>query len=312
MTLKYSFSFFLFFSVSLISCGQETKTQNNSTKESYSFDSDSLIYHIQKLSSDEFEGRRTATEGAKKANEYIITQFKAHHILPLTDNYKQSFTFDARGKSFQGVNILGFIKGVNQPEEYIVISAHYDHEGIKNNTIYNGADDNASGVSALLAFAEFFSKNKPNHSIILAAFDAEELGLEGAKYFVNNSIIPLERIRLNINMDMISRNDKHQLYVTGTVYNDTLKSIIADVSTTTSLELLMGHDGLDGLQDWTYSGDHGAFHQKKIPFLYFGVEDHQDYHKPTDDFEKINPKFYKSSVQTIINVFSLIDKSNIK
>jgi hypothetical protein len=73
----------------------------------------------------------------------------------------------------------------------------------------------------------------------------------------------------------------------------------------------MGHDGKDGLQNWTYSGDHGPFYLKNIPFLYFGVEDHIDYHKPTDDFDNINPEFFKSSVGTIINIFSLLDSSSL-
>src|SRR5690606_18370697 len=101
------------------------------------------------------------------------------------------------------LNVLGWIKGTENPDSFIVISAHYDHEGVKKGIIYNGADDNASGVSALFSFAEYFKSNPPKHSVILAAFDAEELGLRGSKYFVENPIVPLEKIRLNINLDMV-------------------------------------------------------------------------------------------------------------
>jgi Zn-dependent M28 family amino/carboxypeptidase len=205
------------------------------------------------------------------------------------------------------VNVLGYIKGSKHHEDYIVISAHYDHEGIKNNQIYNGADDDASGIAALFAFAEYFEKHPPEHSVILAAFDAEELGLTGSRYYVNNTIVPLEHIKLNINMDMISRNSNNELYVVGTAFNNTLRTVISNFETEKDLSLLMGHDGKDGLENWTNSSDHAPFHKVNIPFLYFGVEDHPDYHQPTDDYENIHPEFYKKAVNTIISIFSTID-----
>jgi len=287
--------------------GQDMKSSTTTANEQFSFNTDSLLYHIKTLSSDAFEGRRTGTIGAEKAKDYILKRFKNFNLQPLNGSFEQPFTFEGRGKSYNGVNVLSYIKGSSNPEKYIVISAHYDHEGIKNEQIYNGADDDASGVSALFAFAEYFKKNPPKHSVILAAFDAEELGLQGSKYFVENSIVPLENIQLNINMDMIGRNDKNELYVTGTAYNDTMQSVISNFKANNGITLLMGHDGKDGLQNWTFSSDHGPFHMKKIPFLYFGVEDHKDYHKPTDDFEFIQPEFYKAAVETIISVFSLVD-----
>jgi Zn-dependent M28 family amino/carboxypeptidase len=301
----------IFLNVMIFGFSQITLSQKHHSNDIISFNSDSLLYHVKTLSSDTFEGRRTGTKGAEKARAYIIKRFENLNVLPLTNNYHQLFSFQARGKSYQGTNLLGYIKGSIYPEDYIVISAHYDHEGIKNEQIYNGADDNASGIGALLAFAEYFQKNIPKHSIILAAFDAEELDLMGSKYFIENPVVPVEQIKLDINIDMISRNVNNQLYVVGTTYNVKLKSLISDIATPKNLSLLMGHEGKDGLQNWTYSGDHGPFYIKGIPFLYFGVEDHNDYHRPTDDFENINPEFYKSSVQTIISVFNLADKLNL-
>lgn len=290
----------------IICNGQEKKNQ-----EVYSFNTDSLLYHAKTLSSDSFEGRRTGTIGAEKAKNYIISQFKTLNVLPLIENYQQPFAFNWISNPYKGINILGFIKGTSYSDEYIVISAHYDHLGIKNNKIYNGADDNASGVSALFAFANYFQMHPPKHSVILAAFDAEELELIGSKYYVEHSVIPLEKIQLNINIDMISRNDKNELFVTGTIYNDHLKSIVANYLPSKKIRLLMGHDGKDGLENWTYSGDHQPFYLKKIPFLYFGVEDHKDYHQPTDDFENIQKEFYISAVQTIISIFQIIDNTEL-
>ncbi len=306
MKHKLCFSIFTFLFFTVLSNGQEIKLKTKVEKQNH-FNSDSLLFHIKTLSSDAFEGRRTGTAGAEKAKNYIITKIKSLNVQPFIENYEQPFSFEARGKSYKGVNVLGYIKGSKDPENYIVISAHYDHEGIKNNEIYNGADDDASGIAGLFAFAEYFEKHPPQHSVILAAFDAEELGLVGSSHFVNNSIIALEQIKLNINMDMIGRNDKNELYVTGTVFNDTLKSVISNYRTQVGIKLLMGHDGIDGQQNWTYSSDHGSFHEKAIPFLYFGVEDHKDYHKPTDDFENIHPEFFKNAVETVISVFAIID-----
>ena len=301
-----SFTLLLTFAV-FFGYGQDAKLSKSEVIDHYSFNTDSLLHHVKVLSSDAFEGRRTGTKGAEKAKEYIIEKFRNLAIKPLDTIFEQKFSFDGRGKSYDGGNILGLIKGASNPEEYIVISAHYDHEGIKNNEIYNGADDDAAGISALFAFGEYFQSNPPKYSVILAAFDAEELGLQGSKYFVEHSIVPLENIKMNLNMDMISRNDKNELYVTGTSFNDTLKKIISKVKTQNGFTLLMGHDGKDGLQDWTFSSDQGSFHKKNIPFLYFGAEDHKDYHQPTDDFENIHPEFYKNVVETIISVFSMID-----
>ena len=300
MSNKFSsFAIFLLLGISF-SNAQDSLEHNT-------FNSDSLLNHVKVLSSDRFEGRRTGTSGGHKAQDYISKKLKSLNIQPLANDYQQPFSFKSPVNSYDGINILGVIKGSDMPEDYIVISAHYDHEGIKNDEIYNGADDDASGISALFAFAEYFQQNPPKHSVILAAFDAEELGLMGSKHFVENPILDLKQIKLNINMDMISRNDKNELYVTGTVFNDTLKRVVTNFKNPEDFNLLMGHDGKDGLENWNYSSDHGPFHMKKIPFLYFGEEDHKDYHQPTDDFENIQPKFYITAVNSIISIFATLD-----
>ncbi|WP_223032568.1 M28 family peptidase [Hanstruepera marina] len=278
-----------------------------SQEKTFQFDSNKLLKHVEVLSSDSFEGRRTGTHGALLAKDYIVSELKKISIKPLGDAYEQPFSFRARGKEYKGINILAKISGTDVPNKYIVISAHYDHEGIKNGQIYNGADDDASGVSALLAFAEYFKKNPPKHSVILAFFDAEELGLQGSRYYVDNTIVPLESIRLNMNLDMVSRNDKNELYITGARDNQAFKNAIENQKASDDFKFVMGHDGKDGKQNWTFSSDHGSFFRKGIPFLYFGVEDHKDYHRPTDDYENIHPEFYKLAVQNMISLFAEID-----
>ncbi len=299
---------FLLFLLTSISAASQSiiKASSDISKKETSFDEPSLLKRLNELSSDKYEGRRTGEKGGILARDYIIDQFKVLEI-PVTE---QSFEFEIKEKKYPhpGVNVLGKIEGTVNPEKYIVISAHYDHLGIKDNKIYNGADDDASGVCALFAFVEFFKKNPPKHSVILAAFDAEELGLQGAKHFVKEPPVNKEDIILNINMDMIGRNVNNELYVVGARYNEQLKGILNDFNHTIDIKLLEGHDGSDDKQDWTYASDHGPFHKAKIPFLYFGEEDHPDYHKHTDDFHKIDPIFYLNAVQVIISVFKDVDE----
>ena len=288
-------------------CNAQKKEAHMSPPIVFQFNTDSLLHHVKILSSDTFEGRRTGTTGALKAKDYIVSELRKRKVEPLVDNYEQAFSFSSRQKDYQGINILGYIDGTEFKDSYIVISAHYDHEGIKNGQIYNGADDDASGVSGLLAFAEYFQKNPPKHSVILAFFDAEELGLQGSRYYVDNTMVSLENIKLNLNLDMVSRSDKNELYITGARNNETFQEVILNFSGSDEFKFIMGHDGQDTLENWTYSSDHGSFYRKGIPFLYFGVEDHKDYHKPTDDYENIHPEFYKLAVHNIILLFAEID-----
>lgn len=296
---------YLFYTFCISSNAQTHASYQKNTKPV--FNEQELLTHIKTLSSDAFEGRRTGTKGAIKAQKYIVNQFSLLHVMPLNKNYEQPFLFTKEGKQYSGNNVLGLIKGSQYPETYIVISAHYDHEGIKNGQIYNGADDDASGISALFSFAEYFKTHKPKHSIILAAFDAEELGLQGSKYFVNHPIVPLKQIMVNLNLDMISRSNKKELFAVGTVFNSTLKDVIIKHNYSHTIKLLVGHDEGSYNDNWTHASDHANFHKKNIPFLYFGVDDHEDYHKPTDDFENIHPEFYIEAVKVIISVFEKID-----
>lgn len=290
-----------FITFTTLSCSQNKTTF---------YDEAMLLKHVKTLSSDEFEGRKTGEKGNEKGRNYIIKQFEALNAKPFGSNYEHKFSFKRGDKEYQGKNVLAKIEGTEFPKSYIVISAHHDHLGIsKDGNVYNGADDDASGVSALFAFAEYLEKNPPKHSIILAAFDAEEMGLQGAKYFVEK--MKNENIVVNINMDMISRSANNEIYAVGARYNNALQNILSNFENPTSTKLLQGHDGTDSKQDWTFASDHGPFHNAKIPFLYFGNEDHDGYHKPTDDFEAITPQFYKNTVKIIISIVKDIDAKGL-
>ena len=205
-----------------------------------------------------------------------------------------------------GTNVIGMIEG--ESDSLILISAHYDHLGIRDSLIYNGADDNASGTAGLLAIMDYFTQTKPKHTLVFAAFDAEEGGLRGARALAEDSVF-LQKVKLNVNMDMISQNDKNELYAVGTYHYPWLKPILERVETG-NIHLLFGHDRPeDGDQDWTNASDQGAFNRKGVPIVYFGVEDHEHYHKHTDEFETIPQDFYKASVQVILNAILELDRS---
>jgi Zn-dependent M28 family amino/carboxypeptidase len=266
-----------------------------------------LLLVQKELASDAFEGREAGKN--QKAQRFILDYFNAIGLRKFNNSFAFHFDFEYADnqKSAQGTNLIGYIKGSKHPHKYIVIGAHYDHMGIKNGAVFNGADDNASGTAALLMLGKYFSVNPPEHTIVFAAFDAEEQGLYGSKAFVDNPPIPLANIILNLNMDMISRNPKNEIYVVGTYQYPQFRPLIDTVAQKLPLRVSYGHDDPnDKTKDyWMDSSDNGPFFKKNIPNITFSEEDHPGYHKPSDDFEEIHPTFYK-------NVFILIKRSLVK
>ncbi|MDI1241285.1 MAG: M28 family peptidase [bacterium] len=271
--------------------------------ESKLFDARKLLEDTRTLSADDMEGRSAERPTMAKAREYVKKRFNQSGLEPFGSGYEQDFDIRGRGQAaaIKGINFIGSIAGKTKANKYIVITAHYDHLGVRNGQIFNGADDNASGTAALFAIASYFRKNQPEQSLIFVALDGEEKGLLGAYHFVANPPVPKASIVLNVNMDMISRNDKGELYATGTRLYPYLKPALVKVQKTAGVKLLLGHDDpATGRDDWTNQSDQAAFHAATIPFIYFGVEDHKDYHKSTDDFSNIQPEFYVRAVETII------------
>ena len=288
---------------------------------SQEIDAKKLIQHIAYLSSDELAGRKPLSEGNLKAQKYILNELTNLDLVePLYPDFVQRFSFtDQREqKSYEdAANLVAFIPG-SRSKKIIVVTAHYDHVGIgradaKGDSIFNGADDNASGTAALLVLAEYFSKNRPQHGMLFVALDAEEMGLRGARALVNDFPYPLDQIQLNLNMDMLSRSDKNELYVSGTHYYPQFKRILEKVANGSNPSLLFGHDVPGtGREDWTRSSDHGAFFEKKVPHLYFGVEDHGDYHKPSDEFKNIQQQFYTGAVNLVLKSLLTLDKELVE
>ncbi len=257
-------------------------------------DSLQIVNDLKYLSSSECAGRKPSTNGHNKAFNYILRRMRESGIDSMDNSFVQVFRASEIQGSTAGVNIFGYVRGTEKPNDYVVLTAHYDHLGQKNNETYFGADDNASGVACLLGLAKYFKQNPGKLSIIFVATDREENFLEGAYNIVElfRTRQMLSKISINMNMDMISRNDNNEIFACGIYHYPQFKYIVDSVQSKTNVKLLMGHDTRGFRDDWTGLSDHSAFHQRKIPFIYFGVEDHADYHAPTDTFEKINLSFY--------------------
>ena len=305
------------FVVLLVICTflSSVNAQSESAKRINSGETDdwvqTMIADLKYLSSDSLKGRETGTPEMVVASRFIVRRFRESGVLKFANGYVQKFSFvDKYKKRRNGANVVGYLGGTTNPSKYLVVTAHYDHLGIREGEIFNGADDNASGTAALFAIANFFAEHKPRHSIIFAAFDAEEKKSEGAKEFLRVANLNGLKLVLNVNLDMVSRSERNELYIAGTYHYPRLKPILKRVAKNASVNLLFGHDRPnESKEDWTLQSDHRVFHKKKIPFVYFGVEDHDDYHKPTDDFEKIKIEFYENSVRTIISAIRELDQN---
>ncbi len=269
-------------------------------------DAPTLLDHVRILSADSMEGRVAGSDGNARARRYLERQFAIVGLTPFTGSYQQTFPLPDNGG--QGVNLVGYVSGTSDSDDVIVLTAHYDHLGMRGDDAFNGADDNASGTAALLALAAHFSEHRPRHSMLFAAVDAEEQGLLGARSFLANPPVSREQIALNVNLDMVSHSDS-LLFAAGTHHYPFLASYLDAVTPATGVALRKGHDipGTGG-DDWTGSSDHAPFHGAGIPFLYFGVEDHPDYHQPTDTFETINPVFFAASIETVRRVLVRVDE----
>ena len=274
-----------------------------------------LMKDVETLSAADFEGRFPGSPGGHKAHALILRRLRELRLKPIVPHaggasYEQPFTFTQRGVTGPvATNLMGYIEGSAEPKRFTTMTAHYDHLGVRDGQIYPGADDNASGVATLLAAAEYFTKHRPRRSILFIAFDGEEEGLQGSAFFVAHPAVPLKAIVLEINLDMVSRGDRNELFVAGTFFSPELKAPLVEAARSRRLTLRFGHDRPNAgtVEDWTHASDHGPFHDAGIRFLYFGVEDHPDYHRPTDTADKIPRAFFVSAANLIVDTVRTFD-----
>jgi hypothetical protein len=265
-----------------------------------SADADRIQRDIVWLADDQREGRGTGTRGNDSAAAYIARRHEAlglQQLIPGT--YLQRFTarsaemaHEGRPQGLPAENVVAMVPGSDPTlrNQYMVIGAHFDHLGRSSahasdpearNAIRNGADDNASGTAAVMELARQFAANPAKRSIIFASFSGEELGLLGSQWFVEHSPVPIDSVVAMVNFDMIGRLRNDKLIVYGVATASELPGIITAANTEPKLVVSAVGDGFG-------PSDHSSFYTKGIPVLHFFTDLHDDYHKATDDAEKIN------------------------
>ncbi|MCW8107444.1 M28 family peptidase [Alteromonas ponticola] len=276
------------------------------------------VENLKVLSADDMTGRKPGTPGHEKAADFISHTFASFKLTPLTKDYIHQFSYEYGWSESTGSNVVGMVKGKRYPDKYIVVTAHYDHLGTKGRHIYNGADDNASGVAALIALAAHFSTYTPDHSIIFMATDVEEAGLKGVKAFLTSTLINTAHIILNVNVDMIGNGGKrHELYVL-TPANASFEQFVRqyiETHSSSAFRLKVGQPRkinrrslLESRIDWRRASDHAAFASAGIPYIYFGNDVHSHYHEPSDTFENINKTFFSTSLSHITQLTTQFDR----
>ncbi|MBN9301287.1 MULTISPECIES: M28 family metallopeptidase [Dysgonomonas] len=322
------FPFLLFISISLFS--QSTKEKGFET-----INKESAKAYIGFLASDAVEGREAGRHGGRVAGEYLKSVLQDMGLKPLNeDSYFQPFEaysperqkrvrFSVHPDSIQKYsqlpahrklelrNVLGYIEGENK-NEYVVMGAHYDHLGmdevLDGDKIYNGADDNASGVSAVLQIAKAFlaSGEKPERTIIFALWDGEELGLLGSEYFMQTCPFASD-IKGYVNFDMIGRNNdeqkpKYVVYFYTEAHPQFGEWLKSDIKT-------YGLGLEPNYRPWDKpigGSDNASFAKRDVPVIWYHTDGHPDYHQPSDLADKINwDKLVEITKAAYLNLWNL-------
>lgn len=286
---------------------------------------------IEFLASDELKGRAVGSEGAFLAAGFIASELNSVGVKPgYSGNWFQEYHFVPKSaphpmqsgdslrlglgmvKSIECNNVVGFID--NKAKHTVIIGAHYDHLGMGdenslytgNQAIHNGADDNASGVAGLITLGRWLAQRPAGtsgHNYCLVAFSGEEKGLVGSKKFVETMPFPKESVAFMLNMDMVGRlNEEGALALNG-VGTSPLWSEVLDVSNTDGLKLVKSESG-------SGPSDHTSFYLENIPVLHFFTGQHEDYHKPSDDADKINYSGMKKVLDFMMRIILAADKTS--
>ena len=300
--------FLLSILVLTVSCNSAQNTVSKKmAAEDYAntINAENLKTDLYTFAGDQMEGRMTGENGNNMAAEYLRNFYiDAGVESPIEENnYYQPIPasyFNGGSNGNPSQNVLAFIKGSEKPDEIIVLSAHYDHVGIENGEVYNGADDDGSGTVALIEIAKAFQKakkqgNGPKRSILFLHVTGEEIGLYGSRYYTENPLFPLSNTVVNLNVDMIGRigsekegNDNY-VYLIG---SDKLSQELHDVSEEvnkryTNLELDYTYNDENDPNRFYYRSDHYNFAKNDIPVIFYFNGTHKDYHKHTDTPDKI-------------------------
>ncbi len=299
---------FLVIFITLTACKQEYIPENNIKAD---------VYY---LADDKLEGRQTGAQGEKEAADYIAKRFKEMGLEEKgTNAYFQDFTFKPKTDPHQEVqynvedgdstitarNVLGYLN--NNAAKTVVIGAHFDHLGYGaegslhrgERAIHNGADDNASGVAVMLNLAAKLKETNTGNNYLFMAFSGEEMGLLGSNYFVKNSTLEPGAINYMLNMDMVGRlKADSTIAVYGVGTSPIFKQVIT--ASNTSFKIIENESGVG-------PSDHTSFYLDDIPVLHFFTGQHEDYHKPGDDSDKLNYGGMEAISTYIFDIISDLD-----
>ena len=259
-----------------------------------------MMGDVRYLASDALEGRGTGTAGNDSAAAYIARRFAATGLTPaFAPGFTQPFVARSVAAAHAGLaaelptqNVAAVVRGTDPAlrDEYVILGAHFDHLGRSimgaldpesPNAIHNGADDNASGTAAVIELGRLLRRNPPKRSVIVVTFSGEELGLLGSQYFVDHLPVPLDKVRAMLNFDMVGRLKDDRMIVYGVATAQELPDIVNRANAVAPLELTATGDGFG-------ASDHSSFYAKNLPVLHFFTNVHDDYHRATDDADKVN------------------------
>lgn len=291
------------------------------TSYAQNLDPTAILSHVQVLAADSLEGRGTATVGEIKAANYIAGWFRQAGLEPKggAGSFFQPFGtvihYEGVPHQVTARNVAGYLD--NGAEKTIVIGAHYDHLGKGfqpgsltaegKNLIHNGADDNASGVAGLIELARYFAGNKvkEKYNILFVAFSGEELGLLGSKFYASHPTIPMESVACMINMDMIGRlDDSKGLTIGGWGTSPTWGALLPTLAVKNTLRYAVDSSGIG-------PSDHTSFYLQQKPVLFFFTGVHSDYHKVTDDVDKINAAGIQKILRLVTDLVAELDTTKI-
>lgn len=259
-----------------------------------------ILRDVTFLASDDFNGRSATSKDGRRAAKWIAQQFEEAGLEPIKPHNRKKPTFlHSIKRPRYSPNVVGAKKGASE-DRFIIISAHYDHlpparpgevTNRNGDRIYNGADDNASGVAAMLAIARATRDIKLEATLIFIAFSGEEEGLVGSNYFVNHCPITLNKIEALFNLDMVSRGSPKLVFVEAGKDSDPLRQALEKSNEAHQLEMEMK---FGEHPDWLFQSDQLAFMQRGVRFVLLSVADHPDYHQVTDEADRILPELAES------------------
>jgi Zn-dependent M28 family amino/carboxypeptidase len=279
-------------------------------------ETENVLSDIRQISDSQMAGRASGSHGAKRARQFIAQRFTELELVPVGQLSSLFHPFTYGRAERQGVNVVAALPGCQNAAQLIVVTAHYDHLGQRGGRTYHGADDNASGVAAMLWLAQRLQQHPPEgHCWWFVATDAEESGLYGSEALFTSGLLSPENVYSNLNLDMIARGERGwRLHLSGTREQQTLRKSLERLDLRLRLEHVSSRgprntdrSALD--TDWHQVSDHGSFVKRGLAHIFIGGMDHPDYHQPSDQWQAINHEYLGEVLQVIGAVADWLNQS---